>query len=263
MLNTALGLGLAPATGGLSYLLPLLDLGSGLLGGLFSSGEKDKDRELQQQELDQNSANALRNTAVTEGSEDPFRQQLDQAQALQRLDLLGHSAYTPVQYGGSSVFGGTGQTTGGFSYDRDPAMSGYLDALKASVARGETAPSMTDASNYGKTATLDLTQPSTGLVPSYAQTTSSLNDLGTPPTRTGKLASASAFGTPQPAATPYSNGTPRRPNDPLFGAPEAPELPTAKGTFTTIARRSAISAWEKAHPGWTVDPTTGQVARAA
>jgi hypothetical protein len=148
--------------------------GVGFLSGLFGGGAKAKQEEKNRQtqleiaQMDDRRARelALLEAALKESQLNPFRQQLSQATSVRDLDYLERGRYTPTKMTVPAAMQGfMPQMSGGFSYTPDPAvLKGYGD-LKRDVMSGHTAPTMTDPSNYGKTATLDLLSGATGVGP--------------------------------------------------------------------------------------------------
>lgn len=141
--------------------------GAGIAGttAALQNRQSNKNRQAQQEEaaLDRSAA-AGRNTAdvaLEESMADPFRHQLGQARTLAALDLIARGRNTPTKI---SVPAGMEQwvpkISGGFSYDMNPDVRAAAQRLQQDVASGRTAPTMTDPANYGKTAVLNLRNPS-------------------------------------------------------------------------------------------------------
>lgn len=96
-------------------------------------------------------------TALTESGMNPFRQQLHQARSVADLDVLERASYNPVKLTPAAPYAGMApQMSGGLNYTKSPELVRSAAALKANVMGGNTAPTMTDPKNFGKTATLDL-----------------------------------------------------------------------------------------------------------
>lgn len=146
------------------------------IGSMFSSGSKNKN---QQKLLEMELANRLKlgemedrrardladqNTASEESMANPFRHQVSQGRSALSLDAMERANFSPAQVtGGSSRYAGNKPTiSGGFNYEISPELRAAAASLKASVLRGETAPTMTNPANYGRTAALQL-DPATGL----------------------------------------------------------------------------------------------------
>jgi hypothetical protein len=102
----------------------------------------------------------VRHTALAESQLDPFRQQMSQGHDLTALDVIARARNTPVQIGMSGKYAGNmPQISGGFSYDMSPQNRADALALQASIRSGQTAPTMTDKANYGRTSVLNLANP--------------------------------------------------------------------------------------------------------
>lgn len=153
----------------------------GAIGGVLAARQREQDRELQEQESE-------RDTALAESALNPFRHQLNQAETIGRLDMLEHASYAPVSITPPERYANRMPTiTGGPSYaGPSDSTRQAAGALRRNVTAGQTAPSMTDPANFGRTATVDLSgltgQPDKGLgAPSYApgvpSPAVSINDL--------------------------------------------------------------------------------------
>lgn len=95
--------------------------------------------------------------AARESLANPFRQQLDQAAALKKLDRLERGRYTPVRLSApAGMESYIPHLFGGSSYEKSPELVSSAAALKRNVMGGNVAPTMTDPNNYGRTAALDL-----------------------------------------------------------------------------------------------------------
>lgn len=148
--------GLGGNSGGSGSSIPLLSALAGGAGALV-------DRQSAKKAIEQQERQSLRSTALSESGMDPFRQQLSQAQAAKKLDLLANAKYAPRTMAvPSEMQRYVPQMSGGFSYTPDPAtLSGY-EQLLTSVLSGKTAPTMTNPANYGKTETLNLLTAAAG-----------------------------------------------------------------------------------------------------
>lgn len=141
-------------------LIQAIGSGIGAMGSASASGNmNDKQialqRELQARQLAASAEADRQRIGLAEEGMDPYRQQRQQGSALAGLDLLAGSSYKKPTVTGNARYGQNKPvTTGGFSYDRDPALSGYGAQLRDSVASGRTAPTM-----YGRTAALNLSWP--------------------------------------------------------------------------------------------------------
>lgn len=98
----------------------------------------------------------LRQTALAESLADPFRHQVDQTRALTSLDMLqqfgqGGRHITPP----ANVARFSGNVRPG--YTPSQTMRDHAAALYSNVAGGNTAPTMTDPANYGRTGAVNLT----------------------------------------------------------------------------------------------------------
>jgi hypothetical protein len=144
-------------------------------GALIGAGGAALNAYLQQQEAErqrQAQANAtatgqlftegqdIRHTALAESQLDPFRQQMAQGHDLTALDVIARARNTPVQIQAPGKYAQyVPQISGGFSYDMSPQNRADALALQASIRSGQTAPTMTDKANYGKTSVLNLANP--------------------------------------------------------------------------------------------------------
>ncbi len=129
----------------------------------------------QQQQLTKDQAN--QQVALKETTLDPFRQQMSQAGDISALDRLQLGSYTPVHLTAAPGYEKyVPQMTGGFSYQKSPELISSAAALKQNIMGGNVAPTMTDPTNYGKTAALNLvSMAANGVDPS------TINASGGPP----------------------------------------------------------------------------------
>lgn len=156
------------------WLIPLLLAGGQAAGAAASSASNRGNREAseRQAELDRAAREKadLRQTALAESTQNPFRQQLAQARAIALLDRLATAQTAPRTVTPAGPYAGyVPQMSGGVSYELSDTVQGDAGLLRDDVRRGRTAPTMTRPSNYGRTATLDLTatNPLAAPVPSY------------------------------------------------------------------------------------------------
>lgn len=144
--------------------IALAGLGAAGTSAYLSSRQNRKNQETaaEQAELDRDERKGtnLLEVASRESLADPFRQQLAQGNALQRLDMLGRANYTPSKISvPPEMQRFVPQVNHGFSYTPNPDMQTAAKLLQQSVAGGQTAPTMTDPANYGRTAALNLNDP--------------------------------------------------------------------------------------------------------
>lgn len=141
----------------------ILGLGGGLANGIAGSiaNINNQNRQAQaQQEANQLSrdTNTL-DVAKSEETLDPFRQQMDQAGDLAKLDQLQHASFHRVNVAPDPMYASSvPQVSGGFSYEKSPQLLSDAAALQKNIEGGNVAPTMTDPTNYGKTGTLNLLQ---------------------------------------------------------------------------------------------------------
>jgi hypothetical protein len=139
----------------------LLSAGSGVAGGVFGAIENANNRKRQSQAQREaieatRDANTL-DVAAAESQQNPFRHQLFQAGSLADLDRLERATYTPVRLSAAPGYESyVPKRTGGASYTKSPELTQAAAALKRNVLGGNVAPTVTDPTNYGKTAALDL-----------------------------------------------------------------------------------------------------------
>lgn len=105
--------------------------------------------------LDQNEHQDVRDVALKESLADPFRHQRSQYQNLTAIDMLrqfgsGGPRVTPP----ANVAPYTGQVRQGFK--PSSSLMGSLDALENSIRGGNTAPTMTDPANFGRTSAVNI-----------------------------------------------------------------------------------------------------------
>jgi hypothetical protein len=107
--------------------------------------------------IDAETKNAIMALAFGESEQNPFRQQNAQAQSLAMLDRLANEQMTPTRITPDPHYAGSvPQISGGYSYERSPALRQSAAALQRSVMAGNTAPTQTNPANYGRTSALDL-----------------------------------------------------------------------------------------------------------
>lgn len=115
--------------------------------------------DLQHNDLAASTAKDTQSLAGRESELDPFRNQMSQAKDIGQLDRLERASYAPVKLGmpsGSPYAKYMPQTSGGYSYEKSPELMASASALKKNVMGGNTAPSMTNPDNYGKTGAMDI-----------------------------------------------------------------------------------------------------------
>ena len=169
--TTAAGVGSTAAKGGsfLSKMSTWKGIGEGLktVGGMMTERNRQKSEEalarermqLERDLADQNDRRARdianQNTALEESSLNPFRHQLSQASAIDKLDRMENMSFmnprdmVPEQY--------RRYVPEMPNLTPSAEAKASAGALKRDVMSGRTAPTMTDPNNYGKTATMDLT----------------------------------------------------------------------------------------------------------
>jgi hypothetical protein len=111
----------------------------------------------------QQEQNQKQDIALKESTQNPFRGQMSQAQAIALLDLLERGSYTPMKMQPAGRYAQyVPQTSGGYSYTKSPELIAGAGQLKRSVLQGQGMPTMTDSANWGKTGAQDLTQGQPG-----------------------------------------------------------------------------------------------------
>lgn len=140
-----------------AWLLPLI-LGLGAAGSTAASmysANKARQSSDAQAEADRELQEAI--AAVRESELDPFRNQLHQAGAVNSLDMLERSTYTPVQVQGPAGLDPKfiPRFSGGTSYTKSPEAIRAYGALKNSVLAGQSAPAVLDRNQNNPNA-LDL-----------------------------------------------------------------------------------------------------------
>jgi hypothetical protein len=145
-----------------SYWPYIIAAGASGLGAYASSRSKNKDRALEEQlSAERIAAQAdinRQDVALKESLANPFRNQLDQAGSIGALDRMERSTYTPFKLSGAPprYAGSIPEMSGGYSYEKSPELISSAAALKRNVMGANTAPTMTNPANYGKSAALDL-----------------------------------------------------------------------------------------------------------
>jgi hypothetical protein len=131
---------------------------SGSVDALSALINRKRTEQLSREQLQAQRDLQNQDVASKESLVDPFRQQMNQATDISALDRMERGAYTPVRpMSVPSRYAGTVPSFGGgFSYEKSPEMIASAGMLKRNVMGGNVAPSMTDPTNYGKTATLNL-----------------------------------------------------------------------------------------------------------
>jgi hypothetical protein len=153
------GMGLA------DMVLPGVGAAGSFLTSLFAMRNANKQAELnrqQQTNLQTNSinANAAQDTqalASKESTLDPFRSRMAQIGDVAKLDRVANATTAPRRLNIGGPFARfVPQSTGGYSYQESPELTGAARAAQTSVLSGQADPSMTNPANYGKTGALDL-----------------------------------------------------------------------------------------------------------
>jgi hypothetical protein len=144
--------------------IALAGLGAAGTSAYLSSRQnrQNRDAAAEQAELDRDERKGtnLLEVASRESLADPFRQQLSQGNALQRLDMMARANYTPSKISvPPEMQRFVPQVNHGFSYTPNPDLQTAAKLLQRSIASGQTAPTMTDPANYGRTAALNLNDP--------------------------------------------------------------------------------------------------------
>lgn len=130
---------------------------------LFGSGQQARDsrlnrqhqRDMQDREFAFGRERDLRNVASEEAKLDPWRNVMAQVNHSQALDRFANSEYTPVEV--SRGPNGGFSRSGGTTYSKNPqVVAAARAAAKMILEGGGRAPSMANASNYGKTGAMDL-----------------------------------------------------------------------------------------------------------
>lgn len=169
-----------------AWLIPALTFGGAAIGGIASSIASRKNAE-QQAEVEKEIAEArikaekelaalnnraswerqTQNIASEEGALDPFRQQVQQGNAISWLDRMERERLDPVNFdfSGNPYASYIPKMSGGYSYEQSPELRSSAAALKKNVMSGAVAPSMTDPANYGRTAALNLLGVAGGIDP--------------------------------------------------------------------------------------------------
>lgn len=140
-------------------LLAWLAMGAGqnLLGQLDANATRDQQNKMTDKELAASKAARDQSTALQESLANPFRGQASQIATASALDRTARGSYTPVHMTpppGMEKY--VPQMSGGYSYDKSPALTNAAAAAEKDVLAGHTAPTMTDPMNYGRTAALSL-----------------------------------------------------------------------------------------------------------
>jgi len=130
-----------------AWLLPLI-MGLGAAGSAAASAygsKKQAEASSAQAEQDRILQEAI--ASVRESELDPFRNQNFQAGAINNLDMLERSAYTPVTFQGPAGLDPKfiPRFSGGTTYTKSPEAIQSYGALKRSVMGGESAPGVLGA----------------------------------------------------------------------------------------------------------------------
>lgn len=170
---------------GVNPYLTAADIGGGALTALLSSisaaNERKRNEQMTREGIQANRESDIRDLASKESTLDPFRQQMMQAGDISKLDRIERGSYSPVHMTPSGPYASyVPQMSGGFNYSKSPELIQSAAALKRNVMGGNTAPTMTDPTNYGKTAALDLVR-----IASDRADPASVNASGAPPRSVG------------------------------------------------------------------------------
>lgn len=126
----------------------------------------------------------LKDIAAKEGMLDPFRDQLAQAGAIGKLDMMERASYSPTRMTPAGPYAEhVPNLTGGFSYEASPEMRSSASALKRSVMSGQGAPSQAIPGNVGRTGALDLLRIAAGEVDAGAGNAFAYGNPVRPPMR--------------------------------------------------------------------------------
>lgn len=185
--------------------------GGTALGAYVTNKNANAARDQQAQQFAQgqlfSEQQALRNTALEESLADPYRQQMNQAKDLTALDVIARARNTPVSISVPGKYASYVPTiSGGFNYDMSPDMREAAKRIQRSVASGETAPTMTNPANYGRTAALNLVNPgapAAGNAAADLNGATSTSGASTPAGSTNTDLTSSVFGA-KPGSVGYS-----------------------------------------------------------
>lgn len=194
-----------------SSWIALAGLGAGATSAYLSNRQQNRNRQAaaDEAELDREERRGtnLLDVASRESLSDPFRHQVNQVDALSRLDMIANATRTPSRINVPPEMARfVPQISGGFNYDASPDLRSAAKLLQRSVASGETAPTMTNPANYGLTGARNLNDPSSiGMSGRpYAPGQSGAPGVGGAIPRSPGTAGAAA-GLP-PTLNPYASG---------------------------------------------------------
>jgi hypothetical protein len=130
-------------------------IGAAGVGAYVSNRNSRRQQEGEDEDREMTEEQHLRQTALAESGMDPFRHQMFQGRNLTSLDMLqnmgrGGRSITPP----ANVAPYAGNVRRG--YEPSQTLRDHASQLYNSVASGNTAPTMTDPANYGKTSALNL-----------------------------------------------------------------------------------------------------------
>ncbi len=133
-------------------------VGTGVLGAYVANRNSRRQQESEDERNQMTEEQHLRQTALRESEMDPFRHQMFQGRNLTSLDMLqnlgrGGNRITPPA--NVAPYAGSVRP----SYTPSDTLREHASRLYNSVAAGQTAPTMTDPANYGRTSALNLAQP--------------------------------------------------------------------------------------------------------
>lgn len=133
-------------------------IGGGALGAWSASRNRTQDRELREEQNELTEEQDIRRTALQESLADPFRHQRAQAGALTSLDMIQNFSNGRRIAPPANIAAYSGRPTGN-RYQPSATMRDHAGSLFGNVAAGNTAPTMTDPANYGRTGAVNLTAP--------------------------------------------------------------------------------------------------------
>jgi hypothetical protein len=131
--------------------------GQGVLGELDNNANRNQQDKLTAAQIAAQKQARDQATALQESLANPFRHQAAQISTASALDETANGRYTPVHLAApSGMEKYMPQMSGGYSYEKSPAIINAATAAERDVLAGHTAPTMTDPMNYGRTAVLSL-----------------------------------------------------------------------------------------------------------
>lgn len=139
----------------MELLTLILGAGQGASSSMAAAGASKRQTQLSRDEIAERRAGRNQGVAAAESMADPFRHQLDQGNAIAKLDRMERASFAPTKIAPQGGYAAPAMS-GGLSYTKSPELISSAAALKKNVMGGNTAPTMTDPANYGKTGALDL-----------------------------------------------------------------------------------------------------------